>query len=144
MKKHPVYLLFGTLLLLAACKGGYNGQLLGALDRPGWSVAIPYGMVYVKGGTLHIGQSDEDMNNSLVQRTKAVSIQGFFIDETEITNNEYRQFVDWVRDSIAHTILGGDYMTETDQGAQLVNWDEQIDWTDPDIIDQLQSMYYPE
>ena len=28
------------------------------------------------------------------------------MDETEITNNEYRQFVFWVRDSIAHVILG--------------------------------------
>ncbi|MFI5134599.1 MAG: SUMF1/EgtB/PvdO family nonheme iron enzyme [Chitinophagales bacterium] len=144
MKKHPVYIILGSLLLLASCKGGYDGQLLGVIDRPGWSVTIPYGMVYVKSGTLHIGQSDEDMNNSLIQRTKAVSIQGFFIDETEITNNEYRQFVYWVRDSIAHTILGGDYMTETDQGASLVNWDMDIDWTDPDVIDQLQSMYYPE
>ena len=28
------------------------------------------------------------------------------MDETEITNDEYRQFVNWVRDSIARTILG--------------------------------------
>jgi hypothetical protein len=26
------------------------------------------------------------------------------MDETEITNNEYRQFVQWVRDSLAHEI----------------------------------------
>ncbi len=28
------------------------------------------------------------------------------MDETEITNNEYRQFVHWVRDSIARDLLG--------------------------------------
>ncbi|MDZ7847859.1 MAG: SUMF1/EgtB/PvdO family nonheme iron enzyme [Owenweeksia sp.] len=29
-----------------------------------------------------------------------VSVPSFWIDQTEITNNEYRQFVQWVRDSI--------------------------------------------
>src|SRR6187455_3333760 len=105
MEKQRIYVSLVVLLFLASCKGGYDGQLLGSLDRPSWAITVPYGMVYVKSGTLHIGQSDEDMNNSLMQRTKSVSVQGFFIDETEITNNEYRQFTEWVRDSIAHNIL---------------------------------------
>jgi len=146
MEKQRIYVVLAALLFLAGCKGGgYDGQLLGSLDRPSWAITIPYGMVYVKSGTLHIGQSDEDINNSLMQRSKSVSIQGFFIDETEITNNEYRQFVEWTRDSIAHTILGGDYMTEkAETGEPLVNWDEQIDWYDPDVQTQLETMYYPE
>jgi sulfatase modifying factor 1 len=37
---------------------------------------------------------------------KNISISGFFMDDTEITNNEYRQFVEWVRDSTAHEIMG--------------------------------------
>jgi len=146
MDRQRIYVLLSALLFLAGCKGGgYNGQLLGSLDRPQWAITIPYGMVYVKSGTLHLGQSDEDINNSLMQRSKAVSIQGFFIDETEITNNEYRQFVEWTRDSIAHTILGGDYMSEkVETGEPLVNWTEQIDWTDPEVQSQLETMYYPE
>ncbi|MCY7410299.1 MAG: SUMF1/EgtB/PvdO family nonheme iron enzyme [Chitinophagales bacterium] len=148
MKKHSIYILFASLLLLvASCNrgGDYGGQLLGSLDRPRWGVTIPYGMVYVRSGFLHIGQSDEDINNSMIQRAKSVSIQGFFMDETEITNNEYRQFVEWTRDSIAHTILGGDYMTEKEEtGEQIINWFEWIDWNDPDVQEQLSSMYYPE
>ena len=27
------------------------------------------------------------------------------MDETEITNNEYRQFTNWVKDSILHVLL---------------------------------------
>ncbi len=145
MSRAPIGLLLMTATLLVACKGGYQGQLLGSLNRPAWSVTIPYGMVYVKSGTLHIGQSDEDMGNTFFQRAKQVSIQGFFIDETEITNNEYRQFVEWVRDSIAHTILGGDYMTEkVETGEPIVNWRRRINWSDPEIQEQLSSMYYPE
>lgn len=143
LKKHS-YLLLGVVALLASCQGGYNGQLLGSLDRPGWNVTIPYGMVYIKSGTLHIGQNDQDINNSLSQRTKTVSVQGFFMDETEITNNEYRQFVEWVRDSIAHTILGEDYMLETEAGDERVNWDAQIDYSDPELQEALEEMYFPE
>jgi len=60
-----------------------------------------------------MGPSDEDVNYAFTTRNRQTSISGFWMDATEITNNEYRQFVDWVKDSIAHTLLGEDYMLET-------------------------------
>ncbi len=140
MIKISRYFLIGLVCLLAACNGGYNGQLLGSLDRPEWNTIVPYGMIYIPSGTLHIGQSDQDINNALIQKPKSISIQGFFMDETEISNNEYRQFVEFVRDSIAHKILGGDYLIDDN----AVNWREQIDWEDEEIQDQLSSLYTPE
>ena len=94
------------LLVTAGCKGGYNGQLLGEQDRPSWNPITPYGMVFVPSGVLHIGPSDQDVNASYQARAKQVSIVGFYMDDTEITNNEYRQFINWVRDSVAHKTLG--------------------------------------
>ena len=91
------------LTILASCAQRDNGQLVGVLERPVWRGINPYGMVYIPSGTLHIGPSDQDVNHTLVQRPRSISIQGFYMDDTEITNNEYRQFVNWVRDSIAHT-----------------------------------------
>ena len=38
-------------------------------------------------------------------RKKTRSVQAFYMDATEISNNEYRQFVHWVRDSIAREKL---------------------------------------
>ena len=133
-------LLIGIVCLFAACNGGYNGQLLGVLDRPEWNTIVPYGMIYIPSGTLHIGQSDQDINNALIQKPKSISIQGFFMDETEISNNEYRQFVEFVKDSIAHKILGGDYLIDDN----AVNWHEKIDWEDEEVQDNLASMYTPE
>lgn len=140
MIKISRYFLIGLVFLLAACNGGYNGQLLGSLDRPEWNTIVPYGMIYIPSGTLHIGQSDQDINNALIQKPKSISIQGFFMDETEISNNEYRQFVEFVKDSIAHKILGGDYLIDDN----AVNYREKIDWEDEEIQDQLSSMYTPE
>ena len=41
--------------------------------------------------------------------TKTVSVAAFYMDQTEITNNEYRQFVNWVKDSTAMRILGENF-----------------------------------
>lgn len=124
------------ILILTSCGGnkGESGQLLGSANRPKWNANVhPYGMTYVGSGTLHIGQSDQDIFNSYTQRPKAISIPGFFIDDTEITNNEYRQFVDWVRDSIAHTYL--EHYYEDENGNEVLDWEYEIDWTDEGLED---------
>lgn len=137
-----------AVLLNTGCNSSawddYRGQLLGVQDRPKWEPINPYGMVYIPSGFLHIGPSDQDVNNSLVQRSKAVSVQGFYMDDAEITNNEYRQFVFWVRDSIAHTLLGqfedqGDNKTEQ----PVIDWSQDIGWDDPDNRTKLQEMFLP-
>ncbi len=123
-------------LVLSSCGGGGYGELRGVADRPSWSGINPYGMVYVPSGTLHIGASDQDVFSTNTQRNKAISISGFFMDDTEITNNEYREYVYWVRDSIAHSLIG-DYL-EDDYGNEYLDWDVEIDWTD----ETLEDMYY--
>ena len=120
--------------LAASCGTRQNGQLLGVLDRPNWKGINPYGMVYVPSGTLHIGNSDQDITNTFVQRPKSISIAGFYMDDTEITNNEYRQFVYWVQDSLAHDLL--DHYYEDDRtGDQFIDWDQDIDWEDETLED---------
>ena len=59
-----------------------------------------------------MGQTDQDISASMVNMNKQVTIAGFYMDETEITNNEYRQFVDAIKqDSL--DVLGEEYvMTE--------------------------------
>lgn len=136
MKKSGFYLIGFVVLLLTACGKDQTGELIGVLDRPSWNGINPYGMVYVPSGTLHVGQSDQDVFSTYIQRPKAVSIQGFYMDDTEITNNEYREFVHWVRDSVAHIILGD---VDVDlYGNEYILWDLPIDWSD-EILDE---MYY--
>ncbi len=119
----------------------YKGQLLGAKDRPAWVPVQPYGMIYVPTGVLHIGPNDQDLNNAMVARSKEVSIQGFYMDETEITNNEYRQFVNYVKDSIAHTILGHFVDASDGSDLQAIDWSKEIEWSDPETSEQLEDMY---
>jgi len=83
-----------------------DGQLHGVAPNNKYQLPKPPGMVYIPPGTFHMGPSDEDVNYAYTARNKQVSINGFWMDATEITNNEYRQFTNWVRDSIAGKLLG--------------------------------------
>ena len=153
MNKVKFSLIAVIAILLASCKGGSgtDGQLIGSQDRPKWdNNLLPYGMVYVPSGVFHAGPSDQDVNYAFNTKMKQMSIVGFYMDETEITNNEYRQFVEFVRDSIAHTLLGGDNLKEGDNGKQAVNWDMPIDmnWNTGGSAteegSQLDPMFYSE
>ncbi len=143
MKKlqNSLLLLLFLAAFAASCGRKQTGDLVGVLGRPKWKGINPYGMVYVPSGTLHVGVGDEDLSKQMVSRPKSISIQGFFMDETEITNNEYRQFVDWVRDSLAHETL--QHFLEDDAGdadKQLIDWEEEVDWEES--ADELQDLYY--
>jgi len=46
-----------------------------------------------------MGKSDQDLAGVDEAATKTVTVPSFYMDETEITNSEYRQFVEWVKDS---------------------------------------------
>jgi gliding motility-associated lipoprotein GldK len=52
-----------------------------------------------------MGKSDEDLAQLQNAPAKTVTVPSFYMDETEITNSEYRQFVYWVKDSIALAML---------------------------------------
>lgn len=126
------------ILMLGSC-GGRNketGYLTGVKGRPKWKGINPYGMVYVPSGTLHVGQSDQDIFSTYVQKPKAISISGFYMDDTEITNNEYRQFTQYVQDSLAHTLMGD--VIENDDGTTNLDWTIPIDWT----AEELKDLYY--
>lgn len=135
MKKlqHSFLLLLFLAALAASCGRSEGGQLVGVTSRPKWKGINPYGMVYVPSGSLTIGSGDEDISRSLVSQPKTISIQGFFMDDTEITNNEYRQFVDWVVDSLALRKL--DLVLEESENDQsppqpTLDWEARgdIDW----------------
>lgn len=82
-----------------------SGHLTGVLGRPVYQPEIPLGMVYIPSGSYNMGENDQDVPFLHQTRAKTVSVQAFYIDQTEITNNEYRQFVEWVRDSMARELI---------------------------------------
>ncbi|TGD56931.1 T9SS ring complex lipoprotein PorK/GldK [Flavobacterium humi] len=89
---------------LYSCGSKDNGQLVGVKGKA-WHPEKPYGMTLVPGGAFIMGKSDDDLANVQDAPTKTVTVRSFYMDETEITNSEYRQYVNWVRDSIVRMRL---------------------------------------
>jgi sulfatase modifying factor 1 len=117
-----------------------QGQLVGDYsNRMNYKAPAPVGMVFVNAGVMKSGYSDQDIQNSLDAPVRTFNMTGFYMDATEITNAEYRQFTNWVRDSIAHTTLGD--FKDNEDGTQQIDWANRVKWTDADVQDQLMGMY---
>lgn len=150
MRKFAVYA--AALTLLSACNGKNNGELVGVERGAQFYEPDPYGMVFVPQGSFNMGQNEQDVASLTNALTKTVTISSFWMDETEITNSEYRQFVDWVRDSIARTLLGAaneEYLISEDKNGNpldkpILNWTKELDWTDPENQEVLNEMYLSE
>lgn len=117
-----------------------DGQLHGVAPAPRWSLPKPPGMVYINPGTFHMGPSDEDVSYAFTARNKQVSISGFWMDATEITNNEYRQFTNWVRDSIAGHLMG--FEKQASDGNTYLDWKriKTIKWGDKATLEKIDAM----
>ncbi|MCO6148244.1 gliding motility lipoprotein GldK [Flavobacterium sp. NRK1] len=96
--------LTATLSFLISCGSSDRGELVGVRGRK-WRPEKPYGMTLIPGGAYIMGKSDDDLANVQDAPTKTVTVRSFYMDETEITNSEYRQFVQWVKDSTIRTRL---------------------------------------
>lgn len=133
-----------VLLILTACSGGNKGELTGVLNREKWYQADPYGMVFIPSGSYTMGPSDQDVPYAITAQGKTVTIPAFYMDNTEITNNEYRQFVYWVRDSLAHRLIGGEHIIDEGEYGERINWRAKIRWDDEQNDETLAELFLPE
>ncbi|MDD4993446.1 MAG: SUMF1/EgtB/PvdO family nonheme iron enzyme [Paludibacter sp.] len=142
-----------TLMFVACNKP--TGEVTGLHTNDAFVEAQPYGMVFIKRGSFMMGPNDQSAISANRDKSVNVSVDAFWMDETEITNDKYKQFVYWVRDSIALrslVIAGKDEFrmktkNETDEAAPEVarlNWNTKNLWSskDAEVKEILQALYY--
>jgi len=148
LKNLSALLVVTSAVLISGCKFGSSskgmpndGQLYGVALSKKYVMPKPPGMVYVPPGTFHMGPSDEDINYAYTARNKQVSISGYWMDATEITNAEYRQFVYWVRDSIGAKLMG--FVKNVD-GTDYVDWKKAstIKWSDRATVEKIDQLIF--
>jgi formylglycine-generating enzyme required for sulfatase activity len=141
------------IILLSGCGSSNNGELTGVLGRKKFFEPEPFEMAFIPAGNFMMGAKDQDAlyaNNTI---SKSVTVDAFWMDQTEISNNKYRQFVYYVRDSILRTKLGNAgvpereyFMVDKDGNVlepNIINWDEKIDPEEETTAATLEEMYYP-
>ena len=69
--------------------GGFEAELNYKQD-------LPVGMVFVEGGTFIMGQTQEDVMMDQNAKSRQVSVASFYMDETEVTNVSYREYLFWL------------------------------------------------
>ena len=149
--KRVVFLITIAAIILSGCGRAPSGELVGVQGGKKWHEPDPYGMVFIPQGHFIMGPSDEDVMFAQNSFTRTISVEAFWMDETEITNNKYRQFVYYVRDSMMRKMLAEQLdefaILEDEFGNMLdeprINWRTRIDLRDQEINEILEPMYYP-
>lgn len=143
-RKYTWILLLSTALIMVVVLANKSPKP-GELIRKG-----PYtGMVYIPGGTFVYGHSGPGLSSSGITQPRQITITPFYMDETEVTNARYREFVHWVRDSILVKGMGmSQFLMEPNaDGDQFIDWRDlrrNSPWTSNDqtVRAQVSGMFY--
>ena len=142
-----------TLMVACAPSAQNSGEVTG-VSGISWAEPAPYGMVLVGRGAYEMGPAQNDSLWGVAEDVHGISVDAFYMDETEITNSKYKQFVFWVRDSIirerlADPAYGGNEIFKIEEDKEgnpikpYLNWDRPIPWRNPneDEARAIESVY---
>ena len=137
MRKLVLFALTAAVIALTSCSKP-KGQLTGIYGNI-TPEATPYGMVRIPRGSFLMGPNDQSATWAIQPNQRDVTVESFWMDITEITNGEYKQFVLWVRDSIARTQLARmevDVLGKEAEDAKYfsVKYDPYNEAADPDTL----------
>jgi len=107
----PVILIMLGALVLFSCKGGKKNT--GVSSTTGWKYNDPDnggfevtigaeqvtgpGLVLIEGGRFTMGRVQQDVMFDWNNEPRTVTVSSFYMDETEIRNVDYREYLYWIR-----------------------------------------------
>ena len=108
----------GTLELTITWSDGaqaltYTVKAEGTPETTQPSAPPPAGMVLISGGEFEIGSNDAEANNN-EQPVRTVYVDDFYMDETEVTNLQFKEFLQenprWKKGQIEARFHNGNYL----------------------------------
>ena len=97
-----------AIFMLSSCKGGKNNKSSATgwnYNDPKWGgyeVAADKGqvtgpnLVFIQGGTFTMGNTEEDVTYEWNTVPRRVTVTSFYMDETEVANVHYREYIYWL------------------------------------------------
>lgn len=83
----------------------FNDPKSGGFDVPNFTGQnIGPGLRFIEGGTFTMGQTEEDLSSENNNIPRRVTVPSFFMDETEVANIHYREYLYWL-----YRTYGSDY-----------------------------------
>ena len=152
--KNLIILALGAISLTACKSGGKSG---GRSSVTGWKYddkkmgnyhvsKMKYpkagpGLVFVQGGTFLMGAKDEDVMGDWNNVPKRITVPSFFIDETEVANVHYREYLYWLENTFS-----GDSNTMRKALPDTLCWRQELAYNEPYVEYYLRYPaynYYP-
>ena len=132
-----VVLCLGIIVLFANCKGtdqsattgwNYDDSEWGGFESAKYTEQMtPPGMVFIEGGSFVMGQTTDNVRYEWHNQPKRVTVSSFYMDECEVTNLDYREYLYWL-----NRVYGSDY-PEVYQNAlpDTLVWRSKLSYNEP-------------
>ena len=131
-------LCFGVIVLFANCGGSFEQSSTTGwnLDDPEWGgfesakvteQMTPPGMVFIEGGAFVMGQTTDNVRYEWHNQPKRVTVSSFYMDECEVTNEDYREYVYWL-----NRMYGQDYPEVYNKALpDTLAWRSKLSYNEP-------------
>jgi sulfatase modifying factor 1 len=97
------------------------------------------GLVFVEGGTFTMGSSEQDLTYDHNNMKRRISVSSFYMDETEVTNFHYLEYLHWIMRQYAdNPVIYKNALPDT-----LV-WRNKLSYNDPYVLYYLRHPAYRE
>ncbi len=112
MRLRSIFSLVALSVLITSC-GLLGGRRTDVSPTTGWSYNDPEmggfevrqlyeqevgpGLVFIEGGTFTMGRTQEDVMKDWNNVPRRVTVSSFFMDETGVSNVDYREYLHWLR-----------------------------------------------
>ncbi len=97
--------IFAGAILVSSCKNevsnttgwNYNDPNFGGFENhTGYEQETGPGLVFIEGGTFSMGRTEQDVMYNWNNIPRRVSVPSFYMDETEVRNIDYREYLNWL------------------------------------------------
>jgi formylglycine-generating enzyme len=103
-----------SILMLASCKGkketsnttgwNYNDAKWGGFEKKNYEGQVTGpNLTLIEGGTFNMGLTEQDVTFEWNNVPRRVTVSSFYMDETEVANIDYKEYLHWVSNTFGAT-----------------------------------------
>jgi gliding motility-associated lipoprotein GldJ len=116
----------------------YNDPETGDIPNlSGYSQETGPGLVFIQGGTFTMGRVEQDVMYSWDNQPRRVTVASFYMDETEVSNLDYREYLHWIA-----RVYPGDIAKMNSALPDTLDWRDGLAYNDPYIQNYLRHPAY--
>jgi formylglycine-generating enzyme len=143
-------MLLGATLTLTSCKKkerssttnwAYNDPKWGGFEKKDYKgQATGPNLVLVEGGTFNMGLSEQDVTYEWNNVPRRVTVSSFYMDETEVGNIDYREYLDWLE-----RVYAASYPEVVSKAMpDTLVWREELSYNEPFVENYFRHPSYDE